>query len=474
MFIQMKHSFIFFFAFFCSLVFSQENFSEDVKKFITYEPGNYILQNLTLIDGTGSVAKTNQDIWIDGKTIKKVGENLSIPKGATVINMEGKSAIPGLVMLHEHMFYPKSTPDPSYGLNQMSYSFPKLYLAGGVTTMRTAGSIMPQTDVAIYKWIKEGKIPGPKIDVTSPHMDREGVAIMEMFNFDTPEEAKKHVEVYAELGITSIKVYNFITKEDLKIIVDAAHAYNMKVTGHLCSITYREAAEIGIDNIEHGFGSCPDFVDDKQPNECNPFMFQGLVKTDPESQSFKDLVNFMIDKNVALTTTVNVWEPYTGREVVPGGGLRALSPGSKEKVYQRWIGKQGKDSLDYLKYNKLKVLDKKFHDMGGLLVAGTDPTYDGRIVAGYANMRLLEILVEMGFSIPEAVMISTKNGAKYLELSALIGTIEDGKVADLIIIDDDISKDISAIRSEKIVFKEGVGYNSPELFKAADGFVGIR
>ncbi|MEL7001898.1 MAG: amidohydrolase family protein [Bacteroidota bacterium] len=453
---------------------AQENISEEVRKYVEYARGNYLLQNLKILDGTGANVQEDIDIWVEGEVIKQIGKDLTVPPGATVIDLSGKSAIPGFVMLHEHMFYPKSTPDQSYGLDQMSYSFPLLYLAGGVTMMRTAGSIMPQADVSIKKWINQGKIPGPKMDVTSPHMDREGLPIVELFTFDNKEEAKNQVDFYADLGVTSIKVYNFISRDDLKAIVDAAHARNMKVTGHLCSITYREAADIGIDNIEHGFGSCPDFLNNKVPDECNPFMAKALLEVDPESEQVEDLINHLIKKNVALTTTINVWDPYTNREVVPGGGLKALAPLAKEKVYQRWVSKQGKDSLDYLVFNKLKKLDKKFYDAGGLLVAGTDPTYDGRIVPGYANMRLLEILVEMGFTISEAVKICTLNGAKYLELEKSIGTIETGKIADLIILNEDITDNVTAIRSEKIVFKNGVGYNSEKLFKAAEGLVGIR
>ena len=456
------------------VIHAQEELSAEVEKYVEYARGNYLLQNLIILDGTGTSAQEDIDIWIEGEIIKKVGKDLPVPPGATAIDLSGKSAIPGFVMLHEHMFYPKTTPDWAYGLDQMSYSFPLLYLAGGVTMMRTAGSIMPQADVNIKKWINQGRIPGPKMDVTSPHMDREGLPIVELFTFDDKEEAKNQVDFYANLGITSIKVYNFLNKEDLKEIVEAAHARNMKVTGHLCSITYREAADIGIDNIEHGFGSCPDFLNEKIPDQCNPFMSRALVQVDPESKEVEDLINHLVEKNVALTTTINVWDPYTGREVVPGGGLEALAPLAKENVYQRWVSKQGKDDFDYLVFNKLKVLDKKFHDAGGLLVAGTDPTYDGRIVPGYANMRLLEILVEMGFTIPEAVKICTHNGAKYLELEDAIGTIEQGKIADLIIISEDITEDITAIRSEKIVFKNGIGYNSKKLFKAAEGLVGIR
>ncbi|MEQ8712119.1 MAG: amidohydrolase family protein, partial [Cyclobacteriaceae bacterium] len=135
---------------------------------------------------------------------------------------------------------------------------------------------------------------------------------------------------------------------------------------------------------------------------------------------------------------------------------------------------QGRDSIDYALFNKAKVWEKAFYDAGGLLVAGTDPTYDGRIVAGYANMRLLELFVEMGFTIPEAIKICTLHGAKYLEQDDTIGTIAENKIADLLILDEDISQDISAIRSINMVIKNGIGYDSGKLFKAAEGYVGIR
>jgi imidazolonepropionase-like amidohydrolase len=383
--------------------------------------------------------------------------------------------MPGMVMLHEHLFYPKTTPEPQYGVDQMSYSFPKLYLAGGVTTMRTAGSIMPQADVNIKRAIERGAIPGPKMDVTSPHLDRAGTGLLELAAIESPEQFANAVNFYADMGITSFKVYNFITKEDLKAIVTTAHDRGFKVTGHLCSITYREAADIGIDDIEHGFYSSSDFQKDKKTDECNPFkMQQSLLGLQVDSKEMKELIEYLVRKKVALTSTINVFEPYTGREVVPGGGIDALFPDAKEKVYKRWAGKQGKDSLDYHRFNKNMVWEKAFYDAGGLLVAGTDPTYDGRIVAGYANMRLLELFVEMGFSIPEAIKICTLHGARYLNLESSIGTIQASKAADLIILDQDISKDISAIRSSQTIFKNGIGYDSKKLFKAAEGYVGIR
>ena len=453
----------------------QTTISEVTQSFVTYPLGHYVLQNLTLVDGTGNPPLYNQDILIHNDRIIEIGKDLIFPDSVTVIDMQGKSAIPGLVMLHEHLFYPKATPGTNFGLNQMSYSFPKLYLAGGVTTMRTAGSIMPQADININSAIQNGEIPGPKMDVTSPFLDREGLGIFETGAFSSSEQAEKMVNFYAEMGVTSFKVYNFITQADLKAIVNAAHKRKLKVTGHLCSITYREAADIGIDNLEHGFFVSSDFVKDKKSNDCDPFkQRKSLLELPVNSVEMSDLIAYLVEKKVALTSTINVFEPYTNREVVPGGGIDALYSTARDKVYKRWVSKQGRDSLDYDLFNKSKIWEKAFYDAGGLLVAGTDPTYDGRIVAGYANMRLLELFVEMGFSIPEAVKICTLHGATYLEQSQSIGTLEPSKIADLIILNEDISKDINAIRSIETVFKNGRGYNSKKLFEAAKGLVGIR
>ncbi|WP_370478877.1 amidohydrolase family protein [Tamlana flava] len=469
---------LFFISIFISLYLSsygQTSLSKETEAYVSHPKGIYVFQNLTIVDGTGNASKTNQDIIVNGEIIEHIGPGLPIPENAIVVNLEGKSAIPGMVMLHEHLFYPKATPGNNFGVNQMSYSFPKLYLAGGITTMRTAGSIIPHADLNIKNKILNGEIPGPKMDVTSPHLDREGTGLIELGPFGSTEQVVDMVNLYADLGVTSFKVYNYLTKADLKAIVETAHSKNLKVTGHLCSITYRQAADIGIDNLEHGFYASSDFIVNKQPDECEPFnQRKSLLQLPVDSEAMTDLIEHLVEKKVALTSTINVFEPYTSREVVPGGGLDALYTGAKEKVFKRWASKQGRDSLDYVLFNKAKVWEKAFHDAGGLLVAGTDPTYDGRIIAGYANMRLVELFVEMGFTIPETIKICTLNGAKYLEQDDTIGTLEKGKIADFIILNKDISKDIKAIRSTETVFKNGIGYNSEKLFRAADGLVGIR
>ncbi len=120
------------------------------------------------------------------------------------------------------------------------------------------------------------------------------------------------------------------------------------------------------------------------------------------------------------------------------------------------------------------AFEKAFADAGGLLVAGTDPTGYGGVVADYANQRMVELLVEARFSVEEAISISTLNGARYLGIDGTTGTVAAGKVADLLLVRGDLSRDVSAIRSPEIAFKAGVGYDSARLFASVRGTVGIR
>ena len=115
-----------------------------------------------------------------------------------------------------------------------------------------------------------------------------------------------------------------------------------------------------------------------------------------------------------------------------------------------------------------------FYDAGGLLVAGTDPTGAGDVIPGYANQRTVQLLIEMGLSIEEAVKVCTYNGALYLERDGEIGTIEQGKRADMILIKGNPSVDIEAFRQMTIVFKNGIGYDSQKLFESVKGWVGVR
>ena len=407
--------------------------------------------------------------------IAKTGDskNVTIPASAKILDCKGKTVIPGMIMMHEHLFYGESLP-PYYLGVEMPISFPRLYLAGGATTIRTTGSVEPTTDLNIKKAIDKGQMAGPDIDVTGPYIEREFLPIPEVQFIRSPEEAGEEVNYWIARGCTSFKVYMDITKDDLKAVVSIAHQHNLKVTGHLCSLTYREAAELGIDNLEHGFIPASDFVTGKKENVCAfGSVTPSLKNLDVNSPAMKDLMKFLIEKKVAITSTLPVFEPNTGREMIPGAGDAALAPQIKEAVEKNYKAQAGKDTSDAVLFKKEMAWEKQFVEMGGRLMAGVDPTGAGRTIPGYADQHTLELLVEAGFSLPTAVKICSLNAAEYLGRDKEIGSVADGKRADLVLIDGDIQKDIRAVRNTEIVFKNGIGYDSKKIFESVKGMVGL-
>jgi imidazolonepropionase-like amidohydrolase len=464
------------FSILISIQLNAQEFTKQVRAFITVDTTIVAITNVTIIDGNGNDIKENQTIIIKDKIIQNVGDtkSLEIPESALTIDGTSKTIIPGLVMLHEHLFYTKFFED-WFSVGQMTFTFPRLYLAGGVTTMRTGGSIQPQSDLNVKNWINEGKMTGPKMDVTSPFIEREGAPIAELGFIKNTEEVSEIVNFWANRGVTSFKLYNNITKEDMKVCVRAAHRLNMKVTGHLCSVTYEEASNIGIDNLEHGFMAASDFMIDKEPDLCDPFEARKSLTDEPiDSPKINNLIDLLIKNGTAITTTPNVFEPYTNRELIPGGGESAVTPEvlkDVKNIYDRMINR---DSLSLKRFNKNMVWIKRFYDKGGKLVAGTDPTGAGRTVAGYANQHTIELLVEGGFPLVDVIKICTLNGAEFLNQQQNIGTLEKGKIADLILIDGSLQDDIKNIRNMEIVFKDGIGFDSKKMFESVKGEVGLN
>ena len=452
-----------------------QQLSSAVKQFVSISADTIALVHVNIIDGTGGPVKNDQVIVIIKGRIAKTGDskNVTIPASAKILDCKGKTVIPGMIMMHEHLFYGESLP-PYYLGVEMPISFPRLYLAGGATTIRTTGSVEPTTDLNIKKAIDKGQMAGPDIDVTGPYIEREFLPIPEVQFIRSPEEAGEEVNYWIARGCTSFKVYMDITKDDLKAVVSIAHQHNLKVTGHLCSLTYLEAAELGIDNLEHGFIPASDFVTGKKENVCAfGSVTPSLKNLDVNSPAMKDLMKFLIEKKVAITSTLPVFEPNTGREMIPGAGDAALAPQIKEAVEKNYKAQAGKDTSDAVLFKKEMAWEKQFVEMGGRLMAGVDPTGAGRTIPGYADQHTLELLVEAGFSLPTAVKICSLNAAEYLGRDKEIGSIANGKRADLVLIDGDIQKDIRAVRNTEIVFKNGIGYDSKKIFESVKGMVGL-
>jgi enamidase len=448
----------------------------DDNDFIQYQQDQIAIKNVNVIDGTGSPVKHQQTVIISDGKIQAFGKtaNVKVPKGATVIDGQGKTLIPGLVMMHEHMFYP--TGKANY--TEMLYSFPRLYLAGGVTTARTAGTTAPYGDLALRDAINAGKTIGPDMDVTAPYLNGPGLPILKIKPLRDAENAQTMMNYWISEGVTSYKAYMHIHQDELAQVIKIAHEKNQKVTAHLCSVTYREAAELGIDNLEHGFFASTDFVKNKVKNECpsGKASHQSLVDLNIDSEEVNALIRFLVNKDVTLTSTLPVFETYTkGRPKAYPEALDALIPQVREQYESSWnrVAKQ-KHATWPIVFKKMMKLERKFVDAGGKLMAGTDPTGFGGVIAGFANQRVIELLVEAEFSIEEAIEISTLNAAKYLHRENTIGSIESGKHADLVLIDGDLSKDTSTIRNIQVVFKNGIGYNTDKIRATTKAVVGLH
>jgi enamidase len=450
--------------------------SPQTRTFVTVDAAVVALTNARVIDGTGAPARGGQTIVIRDGLIQAVGDagTIEIPGDAEVHDMSGRTVLPGYVMVHEHMFYPAGRG----AYNSMTFSFPRLYLAGGVTTARTSGSMNPYADLNLKKAIDAGQIPGPKMDVTGPYLNGPGLPILAVKALSGPDDAKKMVAYWADEGVTSFKAYMQISRAELKAAIDEAHSRGLKLTGHLCSVTFREAAELGIDDLEHGFTASTDFVPDKKPDECPPGnqRTQSLLALDVNAPEVRDLIQHLVKHDVAITSTLPVFETYTpGRPPASNGAIDAMASEARDQYLRTRsrVAVQESSPWATLLYKEME-LEKAFADAGGLLVVGTDPTGYGGVVAGFSNHRAVELLVEAGFSPLEAIKVATMNGAVYLEREDRVGTIAVGKAADLMIVEGDPSTDIADLNNVEIVFKDGIGYDSAKLIDSAKGSVGLR
>ncbi len=445
-----------------------------VRSYVRVDTNVFALTNARIIDGTGAPARDAQTLVVRDGRIIAVGTAASvvIPAGAQVIDVVGKSVIPGLVMVHEHLFYP--TGPGMYG--NLPESFSRLYLAGGVTSMRTGGNMNGYSELLVARAIAKGEKVGPWIDATAPYLEGPGMNFSQVRLLTDSADARKHVEYWADQGATSFKAYMNITRDELRAATRAAHARGLKVTGHLCSVTYREAADAGIDDLEHGFFAMNDFVPNKPLDRC---VSRGgaaqatMAALDPASAEVQSLFKYLIDRKVTVTSTLTIFETFTpGRPLPPG--LDVLLPQLREQFEQRFAVTAKATQSPYTSaFPKGMAMERAFVKAGGTLVVGTDPTGGGGVIPGYSNQRALELLVEAGFTSLEAIRIGTLNGAMYLGRGAVVGSIEVGKQADLVVLAGNPAAQIGDIRKVHMVFKQGVGYDPAAIVESVRGKVGL-
>ena len=452
--------------------------SPEVKGFVAVDAPVLALTHVRIIDGTGGPVREDQTLVIANGKIQALGGAASAPAGAKVMDLTGYTVIPGLVGMHDHLFYPQG----GGFFAEMGFSFPRLYLASGVTTIRTTGSIEPYTDLEIKKLIDAGKAPGPKVHVTGPYLEGKGATIAQLHQLAGPEDAKKTVAFWADQGVTSFKAYMHISRADLAAAIVEAHARKIKVTAHLCSVTWPEAAALGIDDLEHGpMYYDMEFAPGKEPDVCPSAraMYDVTGKIEMSDARVRALIADLVKHRVAVTSTLPVFElQVPGRPPLDQRVLDAMTPDARVNYLSRRAragSPPSGPSSDWAALLKKEMeFEYAFAKAGGLLLAGCDPTGIGGTLAGYGDQREVELLVEAGFTPIEAIHIQTENGAKFLGEADRIGTIAVGKQADLVVIHGDPTKNIADIEKVETVFKDGIGYDSAKLQESVRALVGLR
>jgi len=442
-------------------------------EFISIKDPVIALKHVRVIDGTGKGTREDQTIIIESGRIAAIGPTaeIPIPASATSLDLGGHTAMPGLVGMHDHLFYATDGGDRYVNAPE---SFAPLYLAAGVTTIRTAGALDLETDQAVKRSIDKGRLAGPKIHLSSPYINRRPGDTV------NPQKIANVINEWADQGITSLKIYENINGAEIKSIVDAAHKRGLKVTGHLCAAGFVEAAQAGIDNLEHGLAVDTEFFSRKKAGECpeRSEWLPELARIDVKSEPVQGMIRELVNRRVAITSTLAVFEEFVDekfeldprmQDVLSEDALAdcrtRLAAGKKDPRWSRVWEVVLKKEMEF---------EREFLKAGGLLMSGVDPTGWGGVVAGFGDQRSVELLVQAGFTPEEAIRIATLNGATFLGEDSRTGSLATGKQADIVIVRGNPATNIRDIRNVQLVFKDGIGYDPAKLIESVRGLVGEK
>ena len=460
----------------------------DVQPFVRVAAGKIAITHVRVIDGTGAPAMEDRTVLIDGAKIGAIQDGSAVvPAGYASIDGTGKTLIPGIVGMHNHMFYiarpnlsAEGHADDPLVVPQMTFSAPRLYLAAGVTTMRTTGSVEPYADLNVKAQIDAGQMPGPHMNVTGPYLEGPNSPFIQMHQLRDAEDARSTVAFWADQGVGSFKAYMNITRAELGAAIKEAHRRGLKLTGHLCSVTYPEAAELGIDDLEHGFFVNTQLDPGKKLDLCSPSGgTPTLIAMAPGSGDATELIKLLVEKHVAVTSTLPVFEQSLALHgPLNPRAMAVLTPQAREDyLYLRNLaatrGGTERGQAFAQAYKNDVGLEHQFAASGGLLIAGPDPTGNGGVIPGFGDQREIELLVnDAGFTPVEAIRIATLNGAVFMGLQDRIGSIAAGKNADLVLVDGNPAANIADVEKVDTVFKDGVGYDSGKLLESVKGRYG--
>ena len=440
------------------------------RAFLAVDTPFVALSHVTVIDGTGAPARSDQTILLRDGRIERVGASnaVPIPSSAKVLELSGYTVIPGLVGLHEHTY-----------LGGIDHTAPMLhsamlYLAAGVTTAMTAGSMLPYNELNMKRLIDSGALPGPRLHIGGPYLTGPRNEPGPFRIIESSEDASRVVNYWADEGADWFKILSGPSAV-VRAVVAAAHARGLKVSAHLCAVTFTEGARLGIDVLQHGFITNSEYVPGKQPDVCPPTNQTAQADVDPNSPEVRESIRRIVAAGAAVVSTLGVYESFSlTRARLDTAELAMLSPPVRREVEETHLNlAQSSFTVPDRLLTKMMQWERMFVAAGGLLGAGCDPWGTG-FMPGYGDLRNYELLIEAGFSAPQVVQIMTLNGARILGDERRIGSVEPGKAADLVVVRGNLAADPAVIRNTAIVFRNGYGFDPARLRSEVRGKLGAH
>jgi imidazolonepropionase-like amidohydrolase len=439
---------------------------DPAEPYLAFETGPVLIADVELVDGTGSAPRASVDVLIADGHIAAVGEGLAAPAGTRRIDGTGLTLIPGIVGAHNHTHIP--------GAPLLQRAAARLYLANGVTTIRTVGAASPLADLAMAQAAEAGVAAAPRVSTSSPYVSGPGDAPV-MVQPSSGDEARAFVRRWADIGVGWIKLYRRVEPHIAQAVIDEAHAQGLLVAGHLCSLTFAEAAAMGIDTIEHGLVSASDFLAGKPQGECIAGSVQAMAEVDPDGPAAQAVYRALIENGTALVSTLAIVETryphrYQGEERI----VRYLAPAFREAydARQASLAEDRQNTAPDAAFANALRFERAFFEAGGLLAAGLDPGRHN--LPGFGDQRNYALFLEAGFSPEEAVQVMTLNGAIVIGRDSELGSVEPGKRADLALLDGSLSSDPSAITRPVLVFRGGQAFSPERLLDGLEGQVGLQ
>ena len=453
--------------------------SDSTRAYVSVAEPVVVLANATIIDGTGTPPRANQSIVVRDGKIAEVGPASSVhtPAGARVIDLNGQTVIPGIVGMHDHLFYTAAGGRRTL----LWFTGPRLYLGSGVTTIRTAGAMAPYADINTKQAIDAGHAPGPRIVITSPYVTgpEPGDPRTVRERLTSPEQARTFVDYWAGEGAAWVKVYTDIHATELKAVIDEAHKRGIKVMGHLCSISYGQAVDLGIDNLEHGFLTATDFDPTKQPDVCP------VGSTTESGHRIRTLMSGrrssrrMVDHKVPMTSTLSVFEAsFPNRPVTDQRSLDAMAPETRTAYLALRAhidsGPAVKWALTVDMLKNAMAFEREFVAGGGLLAVGVRPHRHRRRAPRVRRPAELRVADRGGLHSAAGHPVHDRQRGPHPRCVRSVRVDRKGQGrGSRLVLNGNLPSDPSVIRKVTIVFKDGVGYDSPKLIASVAGRVGI-